>query len=83
MLRDEVLQAIKKVPWFKDLTEEQQEQMLSEFFKKIHDKTTRQEFTELLRAWSGVAHTSAKRRRLAILKKSNLLENPLDDEDFV
>lgn len=81
MQRNEALQAVRRLPWFEDLTEEQQEQMLNEVLQKP-DEATREEFTELLLAWSSVAHISAKQKRLAMLIESNLLGNASDDEDL-
>jgi hypothetical protein len=65
-----------RLPWFRDLTHQHREQMLSEVAERLAVDGSRDEFTSLLLHWSAVAHVDVKWARLQLLRQSGLLEPP-------
>jgi hypothetical protein len=66
-------EVLGRLPWYGQLTDEHRANMLAEFSDRLMSTTTREEFTERLRVWSGVAHEDAKWSRLRLLQDSGLL----------
>lgn len=66
-------EVLGRLPWYGQLTNEHRADMLAEFSDRLIATTSREEFTERLRAWATIAHHDAKWSRFHLLQESGLL----------
>ncbi len=66
-------EVLGRLPWYGQLTDEHRTDMLAEFSDRLLATTSREEFTNRLRAWATIAHDDAKWSRLRLLQDSGLL----------
>lgn len=66
-------EVLGRLPWYGQLSDKHRADMLAEFSDRLLATTSREEFTERLRAWATVAHGDAKWSRFRLLQDSGLL----------
>ena len=69
---------LAKLPWFTDLTWDHREHMIEDVSERLISDTTRDQFTDLLLYWAGIAHDDLKWSRLRMLRESGTLVPSVD-----
>ncbi len=72
----ELQEVLQRLPWFRDLSRDHRDELLSDVAARLVVDASREEFAAVLAEWSDIAHRDLKWSRFALLLESGLLEPP-------